>query len=73
MLRSTDQADEPVGIIPLLMPIPERSRLTHIRTQQNVKLLKIRISMIQNSLMLVSSHGYLIYMLTYSGRIREYW
>ena len=73
MLRLTDQADEPVGIIPLLMPIPGHWRLTHIRTPQNGKLLKIRTSMIQNSLMLVSSHGYLIYMLTYSGRIREYW
>jgi len=73
MLLSTDQADDTVDIIPLLMLIPEHSRLTHIRTQQNVKLPKIRTSMIQNSLMLVSSHGYLIYMLTCSGRIREYW
>ena len=57
MLLSTDQADDTVDIIPRLTPIPAHLRLTHIRTQQNVKLLKIRISMIQNSLMLVSFHG----------------
>lgn len=72
MLRLTDQADDTVNIIPLLMLIPEHSRLTHIRTQQNVKLPKIRASMTQDSRMLVTFHGYVVDMLTCSRCIREY-